>query len=328
MNAKQLIISASGFPGTNKTLRFLQDAYQQPLEAISRVLGDKVILSGVVITDDGINPATVSDGYIAIDGMIVPFTGGLYQATITVYENVENATYNTDINNDNTLDSLPAYKYRTANCGTGGVDIYNFSDFVRLETIKTLSPLKDIVAALQVNDALQQASINGLNARETKKHIIVQYGVAVNSAAAVAQPIFSNGTTLGKFPVIANHVYKFDISVDISYNSFNNSNVSFGISTTDGPNVSSLASSETLIKKGNQAVQTNLFGSLPSVFSVSDTTNYAKVKSSGFFIPIGNCNILPTISKDVTTPSGSGTLRAIMIIEDLGLASDYDDNWI
>jgi hypothetical protein len=64
------------------------------------------------------------------------------------------------------------------------------------------------------------------------------------------------------------------------------------------------------------------------VFSVSDVTNYAKVKSSGFFIPIGDCNILPTISKDVPTPSGSGTLRAIMIIEDLGLASDYASAWI
>lgn len=330
MNAKQLIISATGFPGTNKTLRFLQDAYQQPLEAITRILGDKVILSGVVVNNDGVNPPTVSDGYIAIDGMIIPFVAGDYASTVTVFETVENATYNTDINNDNALDNLPAYKTRAATCGTGGVDIYDFSDFVRLDTIKNLTPLKDIVTALQLNDDLQQTSINGLNARETKKHIIIQSGVKVDSAAS-SQLIFSNGITLGKLPIKANRLYRFDISVYIQYIpsvAGISSSFSLNVALVDAVTLQSpIANVVIVMQKGTAVPTTAVMKIPPFVSSSSDTSAFGTAKATGFIIPLSDANIAPKIGKDVLTNSNTGTINGVMIVEDLGLASDYTGDW-
>ena len=64
----KLIISATGFPGTNKTWRFVQDAFREPLGALAKLAGDKTILTGVVNT-----AGVVSDGFIVYDGEIIPF---------------------------------------------------------------------------------------------------------------------------------------------------------------------------------------------------------------------------------------------------------------
>ncbi len=161
MNAKKLLISGNGFPGTNKTLRFIQDSHAEPIGALASLLGDAVIVSGCVV-DTVAN--TISYGFICINAQIIPFVGGTLATTITLDKVVENGIYNLDVNNDQQLDSLPVYETITARCGTGGFEIYNLADFVRLETIKSLTPLKAIVTALQVNDAAQQLSIKGLNA--------------------------------------------------------------------------------------------------------------------------------------------------------------------
>jgi hypothetical protein len=160
MNAKNILISGNGFPGTNKTLRFIQDSHAEPIGALASLLGNTVIVSGCVV-DAVAN--TISNGFICIDAKIIPFIGGTLATTITLDKVVENGIYNLDVNNDQQLDSLPVYEVITARCGTGGFDIYNLADFVPLETIKSLTPLKAIVAALQVNDAAQQMSINALN---------------------------------------------------------------------------------------------------------------------------------------------------------------------
>jgi hypothetical protein len=160
MNAKNLLISGNGFPGTNKTLRFIQDSHAEPIGALASLLGNTVIVSGCVV-DAVAN--TISNGFICIDAKIIPFIGGTLATTITLDKVVENGIYNLDVNNDQQLDSLPVYEVITARCGTGGFEIYNRANFVRLETIKSLTPLKAIVTALQANDTLQQTSINGLN---------------------------------------------------------------------------------------------------------------------------------------------------------------------
>ena len=43
----KLIVSATGFPGTNKTLRFIQDAFREPLGALAQMAGEKTIITGV-----------------------------------------------------------------------------------------------------------------------------------------------------------------------------------------------------------------------------------------------------------------------------------------
>lgn len=135
----KLIVSATGFPGTNKTLRFIQDAFREPLGALAQMAGEKTILTGVVNT-----AGVVSDGFIVYQGEIIPFTGGAYANTVTIIEQFENVNYNTDANDDTVLDSLPAYRTIYAKCGTGGIDIFNFSELYRLRTLKDLQPIGTI----------------------------------------------------------------------------------------------------------------------------------------------------------------------------------------
>lgn len=135
----KLIVSATGFPGTNKTLRFIQDAFREPLGALAQLAGDKTIITGVINT-----AGVVSDGFIVYQNEIIPFKGGVFANTVTIFESFENVDYNTDINNDAVLDNLPAYRTIYAKCGTGGIDIFNFSELYRLRTLKDLQPIGSI----------------------------------------------------------------------------------------------------------------------------------------------------------------------------------------
>lgn len=64
---------AGGFPLQTDTLDFMQNAYQEAFAGLAQAFGDKVILSGCVITDNAI-----SDGIISYYGEIIPFKGGTY----------------------------------------------------------------------------------------------------------------------------------------------------------------------------------------------------------------------------------------------------------
>lgn len=135
----KLIVSATGFPGTNKTLRFIQDAFREPLGALAQLAGDKTIITGVINI-----AGVISDGFIVYQNEIIPFKGGVFANTVTIFESFENVDYNTDINNDAVLDNLPAYRTIYAKCGTGGIDIFNFSELYRLRTLKDLQPIGSI----------------------------------------------------------------------------------------------------------------------------------------------------------------------------------------
>lgn len=135
----KLIVSATGFPGTNKTLRFIQDAFREPLGALAQLAGNKTIITGVVVNNADPTNVVISNGFISYNGEIIPFVGGSYANTVTIIEAFENVNYNTDANNDTVLDSLPAYRTIYAMCGTGGIDIFNFSELAPLKTIKELS---------------------------------------------------------------------------------------------------------------------------------------------------------------------------------------------
>ena len=54
------------------TLDFLQLSYRDAISAIAKAFGSRVIVTGV--TDLG---TTYSDGWVVIDGELMPFAGGL-----------------------------------------------------------------------------------------------------------------------------------------------------------------------------------------------------------------------------------------------------------
>ena len=171
----KLIVSATGFPGTNKTLRFIQDAFREPLGALAQMAGDKTIITGVVNT-----AGVVSNGFISYNGEIIPFVGGSYANTVTIIEVFENVNYNTDANDDTVLDSLPAYRTIYAMCGTGGIDIFNFSELAPLKTIKELSnfslPAGIVIDPNYVHTDVNftLALLNKLNGIETGAEVNVQ----------------------------------------------------------------------------------------------------------------------------------------------------------
>lgn len=132
--AKHITISSKGFPGTNKTWRFMQEAFREPLEALARNAGHKTIVSGLMLSGD-----VYTDGFICYNGEILPFTGGAPSESVTIVEEVEQVTYNVDVNNDGQLDILPAYVTRYARFGTGGETVFPFTDLTRLKTLQELS---------------------------------------------------------------------------------------------------------------------------------------------------------------------------------------------
>ena len=75
---------SGGFPLETDTLDFLQNSYTGPIKALTKLGGDNYIISGV--EDDG---ARTTDGWVVIQGDIMPFKGDLKQNTIVVVDAVQ-----------------------------------------------------------------------------------------------------------------------------------------------------------------------------------------------------------------------------------------------
>jgi hypothetical protein len=117
------------------TLDFLQASYRDSISAIAKAFGSKVIVSGV--TDQGSN--TYSDGWVVIDGELMPFDGGLKSPRVIV-----NEVSGTELFGDGSTQTV--YFTRRATMGiTGG---FAFSDFIRVDTMSAISEgLKNLVIA-------------------------------------------------------------------------------------------------------------------------------------------------------------------------------------
>lgn len=128
------MVSATGFPVTNETWRFIQQAWREPLAAFARVCGEKTILYGVNVA-----LGSASNGYVSYGGEILQFVGGPVNANVTLVEEITTAQYDVDIDNDSVQDTLPQYKYRYLKFGSDGIATFPFADLVRVDTIKAIS---------------------------------------------------------------------------------------------------------------------------------------------------------------------------------------------
>lgn len=223
----KLIVSATGFPGTNKTLRFIQDAFREPLGALAQLAGNKTIITGVVV--DNTNPANVvvSNGFISYNGEIIPFVGGTYANTVTIIEGFENVNYNTDANDDTVLDSLPAYRTIYAMCGTGGIDIFNFSELAPLKTIKELSNFT-LPAGIVIDPnylAFTVSMLNHLNSIEFGAEVNVQADWNMTSPTSDAyiknKPFndlaFTHGSTITYNRATGHNMFNFTVNYAYIY---------------------------------------------------------------------------------------------------------------
>ena len=112
MSTKKIAFPGSGvsYELAHSSLNFMQNAFIELSEALGTALGNKVILSGVVVSG-----GAVTDGWIIYDGEILEFRGGTYDDNVQIYE-VDGA--------------VSTEKIRYAQCvvGTGGFD---FSELKR-----------------------------------------------------------------------------------------------------------------------------------------------------------------------------------------------------
>jgi hypothetical protein len=116
------------------TLEFLQTSYRDTISTLARLVGSRVIVTGVV--DQGL---TYSDGWVVIDGELMPFTGGLNSDRVIVDE-----PSNSEVFGNGTIQNV--YYTKSARLGVSGG--YAFSDFIRVDTVANISEgLKNMVVA-------------------------------------------------------------------------------------------------------------------------------------------------------------------------------------
>ena len=125
---------SGGFPVTTTTFNFLQDAYGKAIKALTALGGDTFILEGVQVVS-----GNVTEGSIVYNGELLPFRGGTFNNTVSIYEDVQEVAYNQDSDNDGDLDHKRAYVSRYAKCGRGGLESFNFNLLKRFTPLTGLS---------------------------------------------------------------------------------------------------------------------------------------------------------------------------------------------
>jgi hypothetical protein len=123
-----------GLPLTQNQLDFLQSSYANPLTALGNFIGDKSIISGVDIV-----AGNASNGYVVINGELLPFIGGPVGAEVVIVENITQELFDDGITKD-------VYKDRYATFGSPGIA---FNIFSKLDTLKnmfySLCPIDSVV---------------------------------------------------------------------------------------------------------------------------------------------------------------------------------------
>lgn len=115
-----------GLPFTQDVLDFLQNATGPALGALATMAGPLVIIHGVTVSGN-----TNSNGWVAINGELLPFEGGTITGQIGIVETVGQLTF---------LDGDPKDVYferKAANVVSGA---YNWADFVRLPKLFEMTP--------------------------------------------------------------------------------------------------------------------------------------------------------------------------------------------
>lgn len=126
-----------GIAVTQDTLEFLQSSYRDAFGPLATVLGDFVIVSGV--NDTGTH---YTNGWVAINGELLPFVGGLKTSQIIIEEETGNEGYADGSNKT-------VYFIRRAKlASSGGTAV---AAFTRLNTLKQI--MADVLSATNSADS-------------------------------------------------------------------------------------------------------------------------------------------------------------------------------
>jgi microcystin-dependent protein len=115
-----------GFPLTQDTMEFLQESYNDVFGVLTGIAGKYIILTGVT----EVTPNNYSNGWLIIDGEIVPFIGGLGQPSIIVDQTTENYTFRNNI-------IRPVIIQRVARFALSGGTAFSSFNRLSLTSLKT-----------------------------------------------------------------------------------------------------------------------------------------------------------------------------------------------
>lgn len=115
-----------GFPATQFMTNFMQSTYTDAFTALAGLIGDKVIVSGVLPIG-----SQVSNGWISYNGELLPFVGGpvAVGASVIINEVASSRVFDDGQSKD-------VYMTRVATIGSPG--LFPFSDLVRLDQLKMI----------------------------------------------------------------------------------------------------------------------------------------------------------------------------------------------
>lgn len=116
-----------GFPLTQPTLDFLQKSFSEPLLAMAKVLGDKVIIDGI-----NIGATSVSDGWFIYGGEIIKFNACalINNAKVNITQPLQSVLFQ-----DGLTKAVYKEKQGVLDANVGS---FFFNEFVRLEDYLTL----------------------------------------------------------------------------------------------------------------------------------------------------------------------------------------------
>lgn len=124
MNKRIDLTNLGGFPFAQDTLKFMQDSYRGAFGGLAQMAGDKTIIAGVEV-----NGSNVTSGWIAYQGELIPFVGGVLGTDVIISETATDATFE-----DSSV--FPTYYTKTATSGVGGA--FPFSDLIRISALQNM----------------------------------------------------------------------------------------------------------------------------------------------------------------------------------------------
>jgi len=135
MNKRIDFTNLEGLAIYQDTLDFMQESYRASLAAVASAYGNYVILSGVA--DNG---TSWGEGWVVIDGELMPFASGLKADNVIVEELTD-----TEIFGDDSTKTV----YFTKRAKSGSVGGVAMADFIRLSSFRSLqSTLTNLVSTV------------------------------------------------------------------------------------------------------------------------------------------------------------------------------------
>jgi hypothetical protein len=154
MNKRIDFSKLGGYPLAQDDLDWLQQSYQGAFSALANLAGDKVIITGMVEA-----AGTITAGWVAINGALIPFlAGSIGTGEFDIFETPTPLTFN----DGNTKDVL-FEKYCTFTPGGA----YQYSDLIRLGTLKNDMPRKGDIKMIHCDAGYIAANfVAGLGIKE------------------------------------------------------------------------------------------------------------------------------------------------------------------